>query len=66
MVTIDIQKLKGLLFMIMDNMHTILFMLGLIIINTAVYLWLPLLGLSLTGVFLMVIAYLVDPERGDN
>lgn len=65
-VTIDLQKLKGLIFRIMDNIHTVLFMLGLILINTAVYLWLPLLGLAITGVFLIVIAFLIDPERGDN
>jgi len=65
-VTIDLQKLKGLASMIMDNIHSVLFMLGLTLINTAVYLWLPLLGLAISGVFLIVISYLLDPERGDN
>lgn len=49
------------------NIVSILFLLGLIIINTAIYLGFgAVYGLVITGVFLVVIALIIDNESRER
>ncbi|WP_144531693.1 hypothetical protein [Bacillus pumilus] len=48
------------------NLHTLLFLLGLILINTAVYMVGMILGIAASGVLLVFVAILLnhETERG--
>lgn len=49
------------------NIVSILFLLGLIIINTAIYLGFgAVYGLVITGVFLVIIALIIDNESRER
>ncbi len=62
-----LNKLLIPLKLLVVNIVSILFLLGLIIMNTATYLAFGVeLGLANTGVFLMVIALIIDNESRER
>ncbi|MBW7636516.1 MULTISPECIES: hypothetical protein [Bacillus] len=45
------------------NLHTLLFLAGLFVINYAVYIIHSVAGLMMTGLFLVLIAILLNPKE---
>ncbi len=63
----NLNKLLIPLKLLVVNIVSILFLLGLIIMNTATYLAFGVeLGLANTGVFLVVIALIIDNESRER
>jgi len=58
--------IKGVWRFLTLNLHTLLFLLGLILINTAVYMVGMILGIAASGVLLVFVAILLnhETERG--
>ncbi|MDI4571722.1 MULTISPECIES: hypothetical protein [Bacillus] len=58
--------IKGVWRFLSLNLHTLLFLLGLILINTAVYMVGMILGIAASGVLLVFVAILLnhETERG--
>gem|GEM_PF-3696561 len=54
--------LKGFWF----NLHTILFLAGLITIAIAGFMFNTIVGLVVTGIFLIVIAFILDKQGGER
>lgn len=58
--------IKGVWRFLSLNLHTLLFLLGLILINTAVYMVGMILGIAASGILLVFVAILLnhETERG--
>lgn len=56
----------GVWWFFISNLHTLLFLLGLILINTAVYMVGMILGIAASGILLVFVAILLnhETERG--
>ncbi len=63
----NFNKLYGFLSLLVTNIVSILFLLGLITVNIAVYTgYGTVIGLIVTGVFLILIALIIDRESQER
>lgn len=55
---------KGFFKKILEYLNTILFLTGLIMITVAGFMFNTIIGLVLSGIFLIIIAFIVDKQNG--
>ncbi|AUJ77557.1 hypothetical protein CWD84_12420 [Bacillus siamensis] len=58
-----IKFLLGVCQFIRGNLHTLFFLIGLFVIDYGIFLFHPIAGLIAAGLFLVLIAFLLNPRE---
>ncbi|GLZ63698.1 hypothetical protein [Bacillus amyloliquefaciens] len=58
-----IKFLLGVCQFIRVNLHTLFFLVGLLVIDYGIFLFHPIAGLIVAGLFLVLIAFLLNPRE---